>query len=162
MCTYSGTPLFQFSNACLVSPSLFIYKSFYGICVVCFIVQVSQNRPHVLVFFRSIVTVVGQMNPISIFLKKFHSHETFCFQFVLSILLRCHIVNYLLIRFRVIISGAILFVLFVSYLGSKGHRPRWIALGSTVMGAGSIVFILPHILAEQYDYRAVGKVYPMS
>ena len=58
-----------------------------------------------------------------------------------------------------IISGAIIFVLFVSYLGSKGHRPRWIALGSTVMGAGSIVFLLPHILAEQYDYRAVGKVY---
>ena len=47
-------------------------------------------------------------------------------------------------------------MLFVSYVGSKGHRPKWIALGSAIMGVGSIVFLLPHIVAEPYDYRAVG------
>ena len=50
----------------------------------------------------------------------------------------------------------------MSYLGSKGHRPRWIAFGSAVMGVGSIVFLLPHILAESYDYRAAGKVYSFA
>lgn len=50
-----------------------------------------------------------------------------------------------------------LFVLFVSYAGSRGHRPRWIALGCVLMAVGSIVFIIPHFIANQYDYRAVGK-----
>ena len=54
-------------------------------------------------------------------------------------------------------SGSILFVLFVSYAGSKGHRPKWIAIGCALMGVGSVIFLLPHILAEPYDYRAVGK-----
>ena len=51
-----------------------------------------------------------------------------------------------------------LFVLFVSYAGSKGHRPRWIALGCAIMAIGSVVFMLPHFLASQYDFRAVGEL----
>ena len=52
-----------------------------------------------------------------------------------------------------------LFVLFVSYAGSKGHRPRWIALGCAIMAIGSVVFMLPHFLASQYDFRAVGELW---
>ncbi|XP_053378274.1 solute carrier organic anion transporter family member 4A1-like [Mercenaria mercenaria] len=58
--------------------------------------------------------------------------------------------------------GAILFVLFVSYAGSKGHRPKWIAVGCAIMGVGSVIFSLSHFIADQYDYRAVGETANIS
>ncbi|XP_069117272.1 solute carrier organic anion transporter family member 4A1-like isoform X2 [Argopecten irradians] len=51
--------------------------------------------------------------------------------------------------------GAILFVLLVSYFGSKGHRPRWLGGGTLVMMLGSLIFLLPHIFSDVYDVSAI-------
>ncbi|XP_033734178.1 solute carrier organic anion transporter family member 4A1-like isoform X2 [Pecten maximus] len=51
--------------------------------------------------------------------------------------------------------GAIIFVLFVSYFGSKGHRPRWLGGGTMVMMLGSLVFLVPHIFSDTYDVSTI-------
>ncbi|XP_021361731.1 solute carrier organic anion transporter family member 4A1-like [Mizuhopecten yessoensis] len=51
--------------------------------------------------------------------------------------------------------GAIIFVLLVSYLGSKGHRPRWLGGGTLVMMFGSLIFIIPHIFGDTYDISSI-------
>ncbi|XP_061426999.1 solute carrier organic anion transporter family member 4C1-like isoform X2 [Lethenteron reissneri] len=38
----------------------------------------------------------------------------------------------------------------VTFLGGRGHKPRWLALGAVVMGAGSLVFALPHFTVGPY------------
>ncbi|XP_019492785.1 PREDICTED: solute carrier organic anion transporter family member 4A1 isoform X3 [Hipposideros armiger] len=40
---------------------------------------------------------------------------------------------------------------FVSYFGGSGHKPRWLGWGMLVMGAGSLVFALPHFTAGSYQ-----------
>ncbi|XP_050774627.1 solute carrier organic anion transporter family member 4A1 isoform X1 [Gopherus flavomarginatus] len=35
-------------------------------------------------------------------------------------------------------------LMFVSYFGGNGHKPRWLGWGVLIMGVGSIVFALPH------------------
>ncbi|XP_049948541.1 solute carrier organic anion transporter family member 5A1 [Schistocerca serialis cubense] len=44
--------------------------------------------------------------------------------------------------------GNVITVIFVSYLGSRRHIPVWIAIGSVIMGIGSMVFMVPHFIAE--------------
>lgn len=44
--------------------------------------------------------------------------------------------------------GNVITVIFVSYLGSRRHIPVWIAVGAVIMGAGSLVFMVPHFIAE--------------
>ncbi|XP_044741053.1 solute carrier organic anion transporter family member 5A1-like isoform X2 [Chrysoperla carnea] len=44
--------------------------------------------------------------------------------------------------------GNVITVIFVSYLGSRRHIPVWIAIGAVIMGIGSLIFILPHFIAE--------------
>ncbi|XP_060063073.1 solute carrier organic anion transporter family member 4A1-like [Ylistrum balloti] len=51
--------------------------------------------------------------------------------------------------------GAILFVLLVSYFGSKGHRPRWLGGGTLVMMLGSLIFLIPHIFSDTYDISSI-------
>ncbi|XP_065344246.1 solute carrier organic anion transporter family member 5A1 [Cloeon dipterum] len=46
--------------------------------------------------------------------------------------------------------GNVFTVIFVSYLGSRKHIPIWIAIGSLVMGIGSMVFMVPHFYAEPH------------
>lgn len=46
--------------------------------------------------------------------------------------------------------GNVITVIFVSYLGSRRHIPVWIAVGSIVMGIGSVVFTVPHFIAEPH------------
>ncbi|XP_021915685.1 solute carrier organic anion transporter family member 5A1 isoform X2 [Zootermopsis nevadensis] len=46
--------------------------------------------------------------------------------------------------------GNVITVIFVSYLGSRRHIPVWIAVGSVVMGIGSMVFTVPHFIAEPH------------
>lgn len=46
--------------------------------------------------------------------------------------------------------GNVITVIFVSYLGSRRHIPVWIAVGSIIMGIGSIVFMVPHFIAEPH------------
>ncbi|XP_014664497.1 PREDICTED: solute carrier organic anion transporter family member 4A1-like [Priapulus caudatus] len=43
--------------------------------------------------------------------------------------------------------AAVLLALPVSYLGAHAHKPRWLGIGSLIMGLGSFVFCLPHLAA---------------
>ncbi|XP_008063281.1 solute carrier organic anion transporter family member 4A1 [Carlito syrichta] len=43
---------------------------------------------------------------------------------------------------------------FVSYFGGSGHKPRWLGWGVLVMGAGSLVFALPHFTTSRYEAEA--------
>uniref|UniRef100_A0A670KL65 Solute carrier organic anion transporter family member n=1 Tax=Podarcis muralis TaxID=64176 RepID=A0A670KL65_PODMU len=49
--------------------------------------------------------------------------------------------------------GNLLVIPFVSYLGSKLHRPRMIAIGCIVMGFGCFLIALPHFLMGRYRYE---------
>ncbi|XP_054144486.1 solute carrier organic anion transporter family member 4C1-like [Melozone crissalis] len=42
--------------------------------------------------------------------------------------------------------------LFVSYLGERGHKPRWLAFSAFMLGLGSLVFSLPHFSSGKYQY----------
>ncbi|XP_003787904.2 solute carrier organic anion transporter family member 4A1 [Otolemur garnettii] len=49
--------------------------------------------------------------------------------------------------------AACLCLTFVSYFGGSGHKPRWLGWGVLVMGAGSLVFALPHFTTGHYEVR---------
>ena len=49
--------------------------------------------------------------------------------------------------------AACLCLTFVSYFGGQGHKPRWLGWGVLVMGAGSLVFALPHFTAGHYEVQ---------
>ncbi|XP_038614720.1 solute carrier organic anion transporter family member 4C1 [Tachyglossus aculeatus] len=42
--------------------------------------------------------------------------------------------------------------LFVSFYGERGHKPRWLAFSSFMIGLGSLVFCLPHFTTGAYEY----------
>ncbi|XP_075788187.1 solute carrier organic anion transporter family member 4C1 isoform X2 [Pelodiscus sinensis] len=42
--------------------------------------------------------------------------------------------------------------LFVSFFGERGHKPRWLAFSSFMIGLGSLVFALPHFSVGIYQY----------
>ncbi|XP_020143179.2 solute carrier organic anion transporter family member 1B3 [Microcebus murinus] len=48
--------------------------------------------------------------------------------------------------------GNLLVIVFVSYFGSKLHRPKIIGIGSLVMGIGGILIALPHFFMGHYRY----------
>jgi hypothetical protein len=48
-------------------------------------------------------------------------------------------------------SGALIIIMFVSYIGGRYNKIRWIAGGSVIMAVGSFIFIIPH-LAVKYNY----------
>lgn len=50
--------------------------------------------------------------------------------------------------------GSLISVIFVSYLGSNRHIPKWIGIGVLVMGIGSLLFALPHIIAPKYTLQS--------
>lgn len=45
--------------------------------------------------------------------------------------------------------GNVITVIFVSYLGSKRHIPVWIGVGAVIMGIGSLIFMVPHFIADE-------------
>ncbi|XP_048191156.1 LOW QUALITY PROTEIN: solute carrier organic anion transporter family member 1B3 [Perognathus longimembris pacificus] len=48
--------------------------------------------------------------------------------------------------------GNLFVIVFVSYFGSKLHRPKLIGIGSLVMGTGCFLIALPHFLMGRYRY----------
>ncbi|KAG9487976.1 hypothetical protein GDO78_007658 [Eleutherodactylus coqui] len=42
--------------------------------------------------------------------------------------------------------------LFVSFYGQRGHKPRWLAFSSLMIGIGAIVFSVPHFTTGRYQY----------
>lgn len=42
--------------------------------------------------------------------------------------------------------------LFVSFFGERGHKPRWLAFSSFMIGLGSLVFALPHFAGGIYRF----------
>uniref|UniRef100_A0A8C9UJ14 Solute carrier organic anion transporter family member 4C1 n=1 Tax=Serinus canaria TaxID=9135 RepID=A0A8C9UJ14_SERCA len=42
--------------------------------------------------------------------------------------------------------------LFVSYIGERGHKPRWLAFSAFMLGLGSLIFSLPHFSSGKYQY----------
>ncbi|KAK3578698.1 hypothetical protein CHS0354_008556 [Potamilus streckersoni] len=47
--------------------------------------------------------------------------------------------------------GALVVVLFVSFIGSHYNKASWVASGSLIMAVGSFIFIIPH-MAKKYQY----------
>ncbi|XP_051046816.1 solute carrier organic anion transporter family member 4C1 [Phodopus roborovskii] len=41
--------------------------------------------------------------------------------------------------------------LFVSFFGERGHKPRWLAFASFMIGLGALVFALPHFFSGRYE-----------
>ncbi|XP_028679772.1 solute carrier organic anion transporter family member 3A1 [Erpetoichthys calabaricus] len=50
--------------------------------------------------------------------------------------------------------GNLALILFVSYFGAKGHRPRLIGCGGIVMALGALLSALPEFLTHQYEYKS--------
>ncbi|XP_074058510.1 solute carrier organic anion transporter family member 4C1-like [Macrotis lagotis] len=47
--------------------------------------------------------------------------------------------------------------LFVSFFGERGHKPRWLAFASFMIGFGSLVFVLPHFTSGKYQLASEFK-----
>ncbi|KAM9102525.1 solute carrier organic anion transporter family member 4C1-like [Sarcophilus harrisii] len=47
--------------------------------------------------------------------------------------------------------------LFISFYGERGHKPRWLAFASFMMGLGSLVFTLPHFISGKYELASEYK-----
>lgn len=58
--------------------------------------------------------------------------------------------------------GNLLVIVFVSYFGSKLHRPKIIGIGCFIMGIGSIFTALPHFFMGYYRYSRDFSTNPSS
>ncbi|XP_049991361.1 solute carrier organic anion transporter family member 1C1 isoform X2 [Alexandromys fortis] len=58
--------------------------------------------------------------------------------------------------------GNLLVITFVSYFGSKLHRPKIIGAGCLVMGVGTLLTALPQFFMEKYSYEKYEKYSPSA
>lgn len=49
-------------------------------------------------------------------------------------------------------------VLFISYFGGKGHKPKWLGASLIVMGIGAFVFSSPQFILGSYDVGRDGRL----
>lgn len=53
--------------------------------------------------------------------------------------------------------GSLCVLLFVTYVGGRGHKALWLGHGIFIMGVGAVVFSLPHFIAPNYDANGVDS-----